>query len=81
MVCPHIKSRPNKTIEKVGTQGIIINFLWVGQRELARHRVDLQTLRKPKEKGGVGSIPFIDQVNNLLAMFILLGIAKGDHPL
>lgn len=59
----------------------IVHDLWVGDMETARHRVKLNIVELPKDRGGIGLISLIQQVRALASKLILWAITDEDHPL
>lgn len=62
-------------------QSIIIKFLWAGEKESARHRVDILTITSPKSQGGVALISLTDQGTALASKLVLWATEDDVHPL
>lgn len=46
-----------------------------------RHRVDYETMTRPKDEGGLGVLSVTSQVRSLVAKYVLFAIEDGDHLL
>lgn len=59
----------------------IIKFLWAGQKDSARHRVDAAIVTREKKHGGLGVLSITEQVIALAGKNILWTITAGGHLL
>lgn len=59
----------------------IINFLWAGQLDSARHKVDHLTVIRPKNQDGLGVLSLSDQVKALLGKTMVWTVSEKPHPL
>jgi hypothetical protein len=56
----------NGTVKELkALQKKVNSFVWAGQRQSARHRVDEQTICMPKKDGGLGIISIMAQTSAL----------------
>lgn len=62
-------------------QRMIVKFIWRGQNPAGRARVNINTLTKPRNMGGLGLISIPHQVRALAGGFFTWAIKAGDHPL
>lgn len=49
----------------------LLKFLWAGQKDSTRNRVDAETITRSKKNGGLGVLSLSDQVRALVAKLIL----------
>lgn len=60
---------------------VMQNFLWARQKVSIKAKVNKPTLSKSKYQGGVGLLPFEEQVMSLVATYILFALSQGQHLL
>jgi hypothetical protein len=59
----------------------MVRFLWARQKDRALHRVNYQTIIKPRAQGGLGYISITQQVDSLASRLILWAISAGEDDL
>lgn len=59
----------------------MVRFICAGTNATSRHRVDAETLTRPRRQGGLGLISIPAQARALAGSIVLWAIQEGDQPL
>jgi hypothetical protein len=58
----------------------VVKFVWAGQKDTARHRVDHQTLCKPLHQRGLGLLSIPEQTKALSAWLLTWALHESAEP-